>query len=306
MPRRSDDSVRVGLNCFVRSQQLVEVGEALRPVDEGDDGRRLLLVHAGGDVDEHDGPHEVGPGVDERHRGHAAERHAHDAAARRGPAARWRRRRRPRSTASAALPSAGPSLWPWPGRSMATSGRSSAMRHRVPGVGVLRAAVEEHQLGRTVAPHERAEVAAPGHLDLGSRRTVGGPVVGQPELRGVLVEQPELVVRHLGHRPRLARRRGRRRPDRRWRDVWGIRPCRHTRPSASWAHADRHRPLPRVHRPRRHRPVPGAQQPARRRGGHLRRAQGPAARRQRAARPSTSRTRSTTCPTPTSSSCPAA
>ena len=43
-------------------------------------------------------------------------------------------------------------------------------------------------------------------------------------------------------------------------------------PSTRSTHADRHRPLPRLHRPRRHRALPGPHQPPRRRGRPVRRA----------------------------------
>ena len=53
----------------------------------------------------------------------------------------------------------------------------AAQRHGdgVPRVRVLRAAVQEHELGLAVAPHERAQPAAVGSTSTDSRRTVGGP-----------------------------------------------------------------------------------------------------------------------------------
>jgi hypothetical protein len=52
MPRRSDDSVRVGLCCFVRAEQRVEVVEGRRAVHEVGDVTRLVGVDARRDVDE--------------------------------------------------------------------------------------------------------------------------------------------------------------------------------------------------------------------------------------------------------------
>ena len=46
---------------------------------------------------------------------------------------------------------------PWPGRSIATRRPAEREHDRVPRVRVLRAAVEEHELRRSVAPHERAD-----------------------------------------------------------------------------------------------------------------------------------------------------
>jgi len=72
----------------------------------------------------------------------------------------------------------------------------AAERHGdgVPGVGVLGTAVQEHQLGRGVAPHERAQPAAGADLDL-LPADGGRTVVREAELLRVLVEEPELVVR---------------------------------------------------------------------------------------------------------------
>ena len=83
---------------------------------------------------------------------------------------------------------------------------SERHRHGVPGVGVLGAAVQQHELGRRLTPHERAEPATRRHLDLGppdDRRAV----VGESELLGVLVEEPELVVGDpVDHRCSLSER----------------------------------------------------------------------------------------------------
>ena len=63
----------------------------------------------------------------------------------------------------------------------------------VPRVGVLGAAVEQHELGWGLSPHERGEMATLRHLDAlathGRRALVGDPVLG-----GVVLEVGELVV----------------------------------------------------------------------------------------------------------------
>ena len=72
-------------------------------------------------------------------------------------------------------------------------------RDRVPRVGVLRAAVQEDELRRAVAPHQGAQLPARLHLrpDPAHDRR---PVVGEPELPGVVLEVGELVVGHpVGH-----------------------------------------------------------------------------------------------------------
>jgi hypothetical protein len=68
-------------------------------------------------------------------------------------------------------------------------------RHRVPRVGVLGPAVDEHDFGRPVAPHEAAHRAPAGEVDL--RATDGRRAVpGEPCLFRVLVQHPELVRVH--------------------------------------------------------------------------------------------------------------
>ena len=69
-------------------QQLVEAVEAGRPVDEVGDRRRLLGVHAGRDVDQHEGAHQLGGVCGEGDGREAAERHADDAPGVRGEARR--------------------------------------------------------------------------------------------------------------------------------------------------------------------------------------------------------------------------
>ena len=65
--------------------------------------------------------------------------------------------------------------------------------HGVPGVGVLGAAVEQHDLRIARAPHEGAHRPARRHLDRTSlHRRRAAP--RQARLLGVLAEHPQLVV----------------------------------------------------------------------------------------------------------------
>ena len=81
---------------------------------------------------------------------------------------------------------------------------AEGQRDRVPGVRVLRAAVNQHELGFTVAPDERADLLAASHVDSDPRdRRIAAP--RDVELGGVLPEQAELVVGHGGSRPQGAR-----------------------------------------------------------------------------------------------------
>src|SRR5262249_8654206 len=79
--------------------------------------------------------------------------------------------------------------------------------HRVPGVRVLRAAVDEDEIRSAGTPHQRAEASA-GGVDL-DPADVGRAGPGDTEFLGVLVEQRELVVRrgcdHGRSRPHTAR-----------------------------------------------------------------------------------------------------
>ena len=100
------------------------------------------------------------------------------------------RRRRSRC-GDARLPSAGPSEWPCPGRSMPPAADSARARP-CPGVRVLGAAVQQHQLGRLLTP-EQGLSRRPSPSSSPSR-TTGGTGVRDAELVGVLAEQRELVV----------------------------------------------------------------------------------------------------------------
>ena len=73
-------------------------------------------------------------------------------------------------------------------------------RDGVPGVGVLRAAVDQHELGRRLAPHQGADPSRRPDVDecpADQRRAV----VGDAELGGVVGEVGELVVRHPADGP---------------------------------------------------------------------------------------------------------
>jgi hypothetical protein len=76
MPRRSEDSERVGLCCFVRSSNASKSSKDVGTVHEVGDVTGLVGVHAGRDVDEHQRAHQVGALVRDQQRGQAAEGHA--------------------------------------------------------------------------------------------------------------------------------------------------------------------------------------------------------------------------------------
>ena len=180
MPRRSDDSVRVGLNSIVRARMSSKSGEALGPVDERGDGRRLLSVHARRDVDEHDRPDELGVGVGQRDGGHAAERHADDRLGVRRQRADRRSRRRSALSCDGERAVASAVGVAVAGKVDRDERAAQRQRHRVPRVRVLRAAVQEHELGIGVAPDERAQVPAGLDLDLTPGAPSGGPSYGRP------------------------------------------------------------------------------------------------------------------------------
>ncbi len=175
-------------------QQLVEAVEARRPVDEVGDRRRLLGVHARRDVDQHQGAHEVG-GVGGQSQGRdTAERHADDAAGLGSERADHGRQVAPVADGrnGAVEPAVGVAV---PGEVDRQQRPPEGQGHGVPGVGVLGPAVHQHQLGRAAAPEQARDRPAGRdlHVDPAHR---GRPVVGQAVLARVLVEQPELVVRH--------------------------------------------------------------------------------------------------------------
>ena len=69
---------RVGLNSTVRSRISSKLSKYSGPSMNCAIARRLLAVHSGRDVDEHQRAHDVGRAVGERDRRQAAERHADD------------------------------------------------------------------------------------------------------------------------------------------------------------------------------------------------------------------------------------
>ena len=143
-----------------------------------------------GDVDEHQPADQLGPARRQHDRRHAARATCRRSAGglRGEPLDGDRDVARPGSPGGRCCRRAS-SECPWPGRSTATSGRSEGQGDRVPGVGVHRRAVEEHELRRPAsAPHERAEGPAARQRDLlPSYARRPGP--RQPVLGGVLVEQ---------------------------------------------------------------------------------------------------------------------
>ena len=182
-------------------QQLVEAVEARRSVDEIGDARRLAGVDPGRDVDEDESTHQPGRGGRQGDGGQAPQRHAHHA-----------------TGGGRQLGHDGGEVGAVGGRGrdpvrpavgVAVAGQvdrqerpSQCQSHGVPGVGVLRSAVDHDELGRAGlgAPQETRDQATVADFHLHPSH-VGGTVVGQSVLGGVLVEQAELVVGdHLGHR----------------------------------------------------------------------------------------------------------
>ena len=177
-------------------EQLVEVGEALGPVDEGDDGACAWPVDPGVTSTSTTRRTRSGCVVGQRDRGQPAERHARPRPGRRarGPGS-------PRATSAALrrtprLPSRGPVGVAVAGQ---VDGHERAGRGPCATVSQVWAfwapPCSEHQLGRRVAPHQRARAGGRGPTSTSSRADRRRPVVGEPELLGVLVEEPELVVR---------------------------------------------------------------------------------------------------------------
>ncbi len=190
-PQRGERAGGVELHRAL--EDLVEGGERLRPGQEGGDVRALLPGDARGDVDQGQPAHRLGMGAGQGDGGGAAERHPDDQAC---------IGRQPGDDQGDVLGHgggvehlgvAGPVGVAVPGQVDGHEGPVEGQRHRVPGVGVLAAAVKEHCFGRSRPPYQRAHRSARFDLDeLPPHR--GRAVPGQPDLAGVLLEHGELVV----------------------------------------------------------------------------------------------------------------
>ena len=141
-------------------EEIVEAGEARRSVDERGDGAGLVLVHARGHVDEDDRPDEVRTVTGQGDGGGDLPATCRRPRPRRAPGPRWRpRRRRAFSVVRRRRRVRRRSARGSAGRS--PPGSVQGHGDRVPGVRVLRAAVQEDELRWAVAPHE-ALTARPG------------------------------------------------------------------------------------------------------------------------------------------------
>ena len=179
---------RVGLKSTVRSRISSKLANVSGPFDEVDDRRRLVAVDARRDVDEHEL-------ADERR---ATARSSASAvrppsdmpttAAASGASCAHHRRRPTRAF------SAGQYAWSVAPVGVTVAGQVDreqrsveGERDGVPGVRVLRAAVQEHELGRPGAPPQRAQRPCPGStstLDaLDRRRTVDTGARPRPRCR---------------------------------------------------------------------------------------------------------------------------
>ena len=134
----------------------------------------------------------------------AAERHADDGRRVGAPAARI-------AAATSSAMARGPSSrasrrqseCPWPGRSIATSGRPRASATVSHVWAFWAPPCSSTSSGGAVAPHQGAELDARRPPATDCRRTPAGPR-GQPDSAALLLEQAELVV--LGHRRSLVGR----------------------------------------------------------------------------------------------------
>ena len=178
MPRRSDDSVRVGLNSMVRASSSSKLGKvsgpsmkatiawALSPSTPGVTSTSTSRsttsgcwsVRASAVMPPSDMPTTgIGVGASE--------------ATRVATSVAFARTFR--------LPLIPPSEWPWPGRSMATSGRPRAMA-TVSQVWAFWAPPCTSTSSGGPSPHTSALSRRPGATSTNSRRTVGGPSYGSP------------------------------------------------------------------------------------------------------------------------------
>ena len=178
---------------MVRASSSSKLSKLAGPLTKLVTGAAFSAFTPGRDVDEDEGAHELGGVRRQRDGGHAAERHADDAARPRGPA-------RPR---------------PWPGRGRCCrprrsrrarrrSGRGRAGRRPAAGRPSARATVSQvwafcappctsTSSGGVGAPDQAGDRAPGRDLDVDPAH-VGRPRIGEAVLGGVLVEEPELVV----------------------------------------------------------------------------------------------------------------
>ena len=180
----------------------VEVGEVLMGRHEGDDRLRLGVVCAGGDVDQPKPPHQGRMVGRQAQRRHATQRHADHRCRLRGMGLHHpgdlggehlRRVVLLRPPVGVAVP-----------RQVDRQQRPpEGEGDRVPGVGVLRPAVQQHQLGRSCPPPDGAHGEAVGTLDIEplDRRN---DIDVEPRLGGVVGQHRKLVV----GLHRTSRRRG--------------------------------------------------------------------------------------------------
>ena len=180
MPRRSDDSERVGLCSIVRARRSSKLAKRCGPLTKSMIAFAFSFVVPGGDVDQHQPADEVGA---RRPRAPSTSGRRATCRRRRRPRApaprRRRRRRRPGSRACR------------PGRRARTSDRARAGRRRPAGRSRASATVSQvwafcappwtsTSSGGDVAPHERADTRRPPPTSTSARRTIGGPAHVRP------------------------------------------------------------------------------------------------------------------------------
>ena len=160
-------------------EDLVEGREALRSGQEGGDVRALLAGDPGRDVDEGQLSHQTRMGPGQGHGGRAAEGHPHHHPGRRGQHLDDRGHVLGHGPGIEHGVVARPVRVPVSGQVDGHQGPVEGQGHRVPGVGVLPPAMEEHRLGAVGPPHQGADPPARGHLDELPPHG-GGPVQGSP------------------------------------------------------------------------------------------------------------------------------
>ena len=150
MPRRSEDSERPGLCSMVRASSSSKLSKLAGPLTKLVIGAAFSALTPGRDVDQHEGAHELGRVGGQRDATTCRRATCRRRRARRAPARRRRWPGRAPLLPAEMEPSGPPSEWPWPGQVDGEQRAAQRQRDGVPGVGVLRAAVHQHQLGRAV------------------------------------------------------------------------------------------------------------------------------------------------------------